>query len=51
MGLLQFEPIEIKEVSIVEDKKSGRSKAINIDLWFNDWKMYGFSEMKLLRLR
>lgn len=51
MGLLSIDPIVIPEVSILEDKKSKKQKAVNINLWFKDWKMFGFSKMKVKKIR
>lgn len=51
MGLLSIDPIVIPEVSILEDKNSNKQKAVNINLWFKDWNMYGFSKMKVKRLK
>lgn len=51
MGLLSIDPIVIPEVSILEDKNSNKQKAVNINLWFKDWNMYGFSKMKVKKIR
>lgn len=51
MGLLSIDPIVIPEVSILEDKNSKKQKAVNINLWFKDWNMYGFSKMKVKKIQ
>uniref|UniRef100_A0A336LYW3 CSON008368 protein n=1 Tax=Culicoides sonorensis TaxID=179676 RepID=A0A336LYW3_CULSO len=51
MGLLSIDPIQIPEVSILEDKNSKKQKAVNINLWFKDWNMYGFSKMKVKKIQ
>lgn len=50
INLLSIDPIVIPEVSILEDKNSKKQKAVNLNLWFKDWNMYGFSKMKVKKI-
>lgn len=51
MGLLPLDPIEVNEVSILENKAAKQKKPISLDLWFKNWKLYGFKDMKVKKLR
>lgn len=50
IGLLPLDPVEIKEVSFLEDTKSGQNKPMRLNLWFKNWKMYGFKDVKFERI-
>lgn len=50
MGLLPLQPVEVKEVSILEDKSAKEKKPISLNLWFKNWKIYGLKNFMPTRL-
>lgn len=50
MGLLPLDPVQVNEVSILEDGNAQKKGPISINLWFRDWEIRGLKDMVPKRL-